>query len=87
MVSEISSLRWIWSKISIANLPGSFIVWICSPEAAWLRKGGKYAWVNWDVHELLERKEELSAPDQLVITLQNWPFGHGTSSEDEALKF
>lgn len=80
-------MPWMRSNMCLANLPGSFIVWICSPEAAWLRTGGKYAWVNWDVPELLERKKELSAADQLVITLQKWPFGQNTSDGKEALKF
>lgn len=60
---------------------------MCSPEAAWLRTGGKYAWVNWDVPELLSMKEKLEQPNQLSITLQGWPFGHADDSSGESLKF
>ena len=66
-----------------ADLPGSFIVWAVSPEAEFLR--GKYLWVNWDVDELKSRKDELSRPDQLSITMNGWPFGQDASTE--ALKF
>lgn len=43
----------------VANLAGGFIVWICSLVAAWLRIGGKYSWVNWDVLELWAMDDKL----------------------------
>ncbi|KAK5174349.1 uncharacterized protein LTR77_001429 [Saxophila tyrrhenica] len=58
-----------------ADLPASFIVWACSPEAGFLRGGGKFLWSNWDVDELKSRKEELAKPEQLKLTLNGWPFG------------
>lgn len=69
--------------MALADLPGSFIVWAASSEAEFLR--GKYLWVNWDVDELKQRKEELSKPNQLTITMNGWPFGQDASAE--ALKF
>lgn len=58
-------------------------MWAASPEARFLR--GKYLWVNWDVDELKGRKEELSKPDQLTITMNGWPFGQDAATE--ALRF
>lgn len=63
-----------------ADLPASFIVWACSQEAGFLRGGGKYLWCNWDVEELKSRKEELTKSDQLVITMNGWPFGQEAGS-------
>jgi hypothetical protein len=42
---------------------------------------------NWDVEELKARKEELSKPDQLTITMNGWPFGQGGDGGQAALKF
>ena len=32
-------------------------------------------------------KDKLEQPNQLSITLQGWPFGHGDDSSGESLKF
>lgn len=71
------------ANVTTADLPGCFVVWVTSPEAAFLR--GKYVWCNWDVDELKSRKEELSQPNQLTITMNGWPFGQ--SANGSALKF
>jgi NAD(P)-dependent dehydrogenase (short-subunit alcohol dehydrogenase family) len=55
-----------------ANLPASFMVWLASPEARFLK--GKYLWANWDVDELIERKEEIERTAFLSLGLQGWPF-------------
>jgi len=56
------------------SLPASFCVWLASPEAGFLRN--KFLWANWDVDELMERKEELEQSEGLLgITLGGWPFG------------
>ena len=53
-----------------------------------MRGNGKYLWCNWDVEELIERKDFLSRPNQLTITMNGWPFGHGgADGSKEALKF
>jgi hypothetical protein len=67
------------ANISSADLPGSFIVWLTSPEAKFLR--GKYLWCNWDVEELKSRHEELQKPDQLTITMNGWPFGQAVQTD------
>ncbi|KAJ5174238.1 Short-chain dehydrogenase/reductase SDR, partial [Penicillium canariense] len=53
------------------DLPGHFMVWAASPEAAFLK--GKVIWSNWDVDELKERKEELQGGDKLTMVLNGWP--------------
>ena len=59
-----------WCAVS---LPGSFNVWVASPEARFLK--GKFLWANWDVDELKARAEELREGTQLSIGLVGWPFG------------
>ena len=49
------------------DLSGDFCVWLCSPEAAFLR--GKFVWVNWDVEELVASKEEILSTDILDTKL------------------
>jgi len=45
------------------------MVWLASAEAAFLK--GRYVWTNWDVGEILARKEEISAnPNLLTMMLQ-----------------
>lgn len=73
--------------VRLADLPACFIVWACSPDAKFLRGNGKYLWCNWDVEELKSRKEELSKPDQLTVTMNGWPFGSGADGSKDALKF
>lgn len=53
------------------SLPSSFVVWCASPESAFAN--GKFLWCNWDVDELIARKDEISAGDFLTIGLKGWP--------------
>ncbi|KAL1864922.1 hypothetical protein VTK73DRAFT_5608 [Phialemonium thermophilum] len=55
------------------SLPASFIVWLASPEARFLR--GKFLWANWDVDELKARAAEMEKSPLLTIGLNGWPFG------------
>ncbi|OBT89059.1 hypothetical protein VE02_02016 [Pseudogymnoascus sp. 03VT05] len=55
------------------SLPGSFNLWLASPEARFLK--GKYLWANWDVDELKARAKEIKSSAQLSIGLDGWPFG------------
>jgi len=50
-----------------AALPGQFAVWLVSDEAAFL--GSRMAWANWDVDELLAKKNEIVEKDLLRTTL------------------
>ncbi len=54
------------------SLPASFILWLASPEARFLK--GKFLWSNWDVDELKARSKELEATTQLSVALGGWPF-------------
>lgn len=47
------------------------MVWAVSPEAEFLR--GKFIWSNWDVDDLIARKEKLSSSNQLTTGLLGWP--------------
>ncbi|RYP16014.1 hypothetical protein DL767_010243 [Monosporascus sp. MG133] len=40
------------------QLPAHFLVWMASPEAAFLR--GRCTWANWDVEELMAQKAKIS---------------------------
>jgi hypothetical protein len=45
---------------------------LVSPEAAFLK--GKFVWANWDVEELVERKEEILNTDLLDVGLKGVSF-------------
>lgn len=49
------------------ELPGQFAVWLASPEAKFLRS--KFVWANWDVKELLARKNEIRETKLLNLIL------------------
>lgn len=53
------------------SLAASFMVWLASPEARFLK--GKFVWANWDVDELQARREEIEGTPFLSIGLQGWP--------------
>jgi NAD(P)-dependent dehydrogenase (short-subunit alcohol dehydrogenase family) len=58
--------------ISTVSLPADFLVWVASEEAAFLK--GKYVWANWDVGELLEKKQEIGEGKLLEMWLNGVPF-------------
>jgi hypothetical protein len=47
-------------------------VWLASEEAAFLK--GKYVFANWDVDELMQRKEEIQETRLFEMWLQGVPF-------------
>jgi hypothetical protein len=55
----------------IVELPASFVVWIASPEAEFLK--GKFVWSNWDVDELKAKREHFAASNDLTLGLIGWP--------------
>lgn len=71
------SLLYTQHNLRVANLrmqvelAASFVVWAASTEAAFLK--GKFVWANWDVNELIAKKEALEASPQLTIGLIGWP--------------
>ena len=58
-------------------LPGSFAVWLTSPAAAFL--SGRFVWANWDVEEILARKDEIV--QQNLLTMQLTGTLHGNIAE------
>ncbi|TVY46137.1 Short chain dehydrogenase [Lachnellula subtilissima] len=52
------------------ELCANFMVWAVSPEAEFLK--GKFIWSNWDVNDLIAKKDSLSAMD-LTTGLLGWP--------------
>ena len=53
-------------------LPANFMVWAASEQARFLR--GKMVWANWDVTELVERKERIQGSLDLTSNILGWPF-------------
>ncbi|KAF2161216.1 hypothetical protein M409DRAFT_69847 [Zasmidium cellare ATCC 36951] len=61
------------------RLPAGMAVWLsASPEARELN--GRFVWANWDVGELLERKEEIQRGSLLNVWLRGW--AEGVSAEE-----
>lgn len=50
-----------------AKLVGEFLTWLTSDDAGFL--SSRFVWVNWDVEELLRRKEEIVSKDLLISTV------------------
>ncbi|KAI9712241.1 MAG: hypothetical protein M1828_001719 [Chrysothrix sp. TS-e1954] len=57
------------------KLSGDFMVWAASPVARFLR--GKMVWANWDVDELVQRKERITSSSDLESTIAGWPYTPG----------
>lgn len=53
------------------SLPADFLVWVGSPEAAFLR--GRYVFASWDVDELKSRKGEIEGGSDLTVGLVGVP--------------
>ena len=52
-------------------MPANFCVWLASPEARFLKS--KMVWVNWDVDELIARKDEIQNSRLLTWLLDGVP--------------
>jgi len=51
------------------------MVWLASPEAAFLK--GKFVWANWDVEELKSQAEEIASnPFYMTTGTLGWPYPH-----------
>ncbi|KAI5457557.1 hypothetical protein BGZ63DRAFT_433987 [Mariannaea sp. PMI_226] len=53
--------------ITEASLTGDFTAWLASEEASFL--AGRFVWVNWDIDELLARKDEIVEQNLFKTTL------------------
>jgi hypothetical protein len=63
-----------------AELPGAFVVWASTPQAAFLH--GRFTWSNWDVDELAARKAEFEDPGFLKLGLQGAEYVNVTTHFD-----
>ena len=54
-------------RIPPVSLSSNTIVWLTSPEAAFLK--GKSIWTNWDVNELKEQAETIQNGPALTLGL------------------
>lgn len=50
------------------------MLWLSSPEAAFLR--GKLVWANWDVDELKAVGSKIEQSSQMTVGVEGWPFVH-----------
>lgn len=51
---------------SVAELPAHFAVWLCSPEAEFVK--GRFLWAAWDVDELKKKQDVIEKnPEQLMV--------------------
>ena len=58
----------------VVELPAHFMVWLSHDVAKTRFLSGRFVWVNWDVEELLQRKEEIGKSDVFTMGLMGWPF-------------
>ena len=56
------------APVTEAKLTGDWVVWAASREADFL--AGRFAWVNWDVDELVSKKEEIIEGNLLKTDLK-----------------
>ncbi|TVY81894.1 Short chain dehydrogenase citE [Lachnellula suecica] len=54
------------------QLPAHFMVWLSSPEAAFLK--GRLVWANWDVDELKSQTQEIVSGLNMTSGIVGWPY-------------
>jgi len=69
VVSVILLILSFFSRL--ADLPASFAVWLCSPEARFLKN--KFVWANWDVDEMKARANQIQNSPLFTMGLAGWP--------------
>ncbi|KAK2747953.1 hypothetical protein FQN57_001544 [Myotisia sp. PD_48] len=53
-----------------AELPAYFCLWLLNPQADFLK--GRMVWTNWDVAEMVDRREEIVRRNLLTTGLRGW---------------
>lgn len=71
--SNVYNIRCLY-YVFIVQLPAHFMVWLASPEAAFLK--GRLVWANWDVDELKSQAQEIQSGQQMTSGIIGWPFQH-----------
>jgi hypothetical protein len=72
LVDNLTGGSFTANRLTV-SLPGTFHVWLASPEAHFLK--GRFLWANWDVEELKANAKEIEASEKFKIGLTGWPFG------------
>ncbi|KAL6890896.1 NAD(P)-binding protein [Trichoderma evansii] len=72
VLSEMSAKVGRTKGIDTIELSGDFGVWAVSDEATFLK--GRMVWVNWDIDELKEKKDQIINDNLLTVSLGGWPF-------------
>ncbi|KAN0089695.1 NAD(P)-binding protein [Hyaloscypha variabilis] len=70
MAGKAKGLKRLERHIDDGELAGDFVVWCLSEEAAFLK--GRFVWANWDVEELVGRKEEIEGSGLLSLGLEGF---------------
>ncbi len=71
VLSDINTKHGELPPMDTPELAGSFVVWLCSAEARFLR--GKLVWANWDVDEMKAKAKEIQGCQLFTIGLAGWP--------------
>ncbi|KIW83356.1 hypothetical protein Z517_02601 [Fonsecaea pedrosoi CBS 271.37] len=69
--SDINIKHGAMAPMDTPDLPASFAVWACSPEAKFLKN--KLIWANWDVDEMKAKADEIANSPAFTIGLAGWP--------------
>jgi NAD(P)-dependent dehydrogenase (short-subunit alcohol dehydrogenase family) len=56
------------------DLAGHFFAWAATEEADFLR--GRFVWAEWDIEELMKKKDEILEKDLLLITIDGFVKGY-----------
>lgn len=56
----------------LVELAAHFLVWMASPEAAFLN--GRNVWANWDVDELKAQEKTIRSGSLLTSGINGWPY-------------
>ncbi|KAK4901424.1 hypothetical protein LTR49_027278 [Elasticomyces elasticus] len=67
IATDLAGADFLPYALDTPLLAGAFSVWLTSPAAAFL--SGRFVWANWDVEEMVARKEEILANNLLTIQL------------------
>jgi NAD(P)-dependent dehydrogenase (short-subunit alcohol dehydrogenase family) len=69
--SDMNNKHAAMTPMDKADLAASFTVWLCSPEAKFLRN--KFVWANWDVDEMKAKAAEIQGSPAFSMNLTGWP--------------
>ncbi|KIW87737.1 uncharacterized protein Z519_11711 [Cladophialophora bantiana CBS 173.52] len=71
ILSDINLKHGVMAPMDTPDLPASFTVWACSPEAKFLKN--KFVWANWDVDEMKAKAGEIENSPAFTMGLLGWP--------------